>query len=73
MIGRPLMYGLGVDSHPGLIKILQIIENELSTALGLVGLTDIKYVSRKYYQKIYLKILVMDSLNYRCSRGCYEW
>ena len=26
MIGRPLMYGLGADSHPGLIKILQIIE-----------------------------------------------
>ena len=51
MIGRPLMYGLGADSHPGLIKILQIIENELSTALGLVGLTDIKYVSRKILSK----------------------
>ena len=57
------MYGLGADSHPGLIKILQIIENELSTALGLVGLTDIKYVSQKILSKIYLKILVMNSLN----------
>ncbi len=51
MIGRPLMYGVGADSHPGLIKILQIIENELSTALGLVGLTDIKNVSRKILSK----------------------
>ena len=32
-------------------KILQLIENELSTALGLVGLTDIKYVSRKILSK----------------------
>ena len=38
---------LGQIAIPGLIKILQIIENELSTALGLVGLTDIKYVSQK--------------------------
>ena len=45
MIGRPLMYGIGADGSRGLRRILDIIKDELSTSLGLVGLTDIKDIS----------------------------
>ena len=45
MIGRPLMYGIGADGARGLRRVVDIIKDELSTALGLVGLTDIKDIS----------------------------
>lgn len=45
MLGRPLMYGIGADGSRGLKKILNIIKEELSTALGLVGLTDVNEIS----------------------------
>ena len=45
MIGRPLMYGIGADGAKGLKRVVDIIKDELSTALGLVGLTDIKDIS----------------------------
>ena len=45
MIGRPLMYGIGADGARGLKRIVNIIKEELSTTLGLVGLNDIKDVS----------------------------
>ena len=47
MIGRPLMYGIGADGSRGLKKVLNIIKDELSTSLGLVGLNDIKDISSK--------------------------
>ena len=45
MIGRPLMYAIGADGARGLRKIIEIIIGELSTTLGLVGLTDINKIS----------------------------
>ena len=45
MIGRPLMYAIGADGAKGLRKILDIIKGELSTTLGLVGLTDINEIT----------------------------
>ncbi len=45
MIGRPLMYGIGADGASGLKRVVDIIKDELSTSLGLVGLTDIKDIS----------------------------
>ena len=45
MVGRPLMYGIGADGAKGLKRVVDIIKDELSTALGLVGLTDIKDIS----------------------------
>ena len=45
MIGRPLMYAIGADGAKGLRKILNIIKGELSTTLGLVGLTDINEIT----------------------------
>ncbi len=45
MIGRPLMYAIGADGAQGLGKIIEIIIGELSTTLGLVGLTDINEIT----------------------------
>ena len=45
MIGRPLMYAIGADGARGLRKIIEIITGELSTTLGLVGLTDINEIT----------------------------
>ncbi len=45
MIGRPLMYAIGADGAQGLRKIIEIIKEELSTTLGLVGLTDINDIT----------------------------
>ena len=45
MIGRPLMYAIGADGARGLRKIIEIIIGELSTTLGLVGLTDINEIT----------------------------
>jgi len=45
MLGRPLMYAIGADGATGLRKILDIIKEDLSTSLGLVGLDDITKVS----------------------------
>ena len=53
MLGRPLMYGIGADGSRGLKKILNIIKEELSTALGLVGLTDVNDISSEIIAEKY--------------------
>ena len=55
MLGRPLMYGIGADGEKGLRRVLDIIKDELSTALGLVGLTDISEVSSEIIAKKFIK------------------
>ncbi len=55
MIGRPLMYGIGADGAKGLRRILDIIKDELSTALGLVGLTDINDITSKIIAKKFIQ------------------
>ncbi len=57
MMGRPLMYAIGADGAKGLKRILNIIKEELSTNLGLVGLTDVndisaEVVAEKVFQNI---------------------
>ena len=53
MLGRPLMYSIGADGSRGLKKILNIIKEELSTALGLVGLTDVNEISSEIIAEKY--------------------
>tara|TARA_B100001250_G_scaffold413989_1_gene450110 strand:- start:1473 stop:2633 length:1161 start_codon:yes stop_codon:yes gene_type:complete len=55
MIGRPLMYGIGADGSRGLRRVLNIIKEELSTTLGLVGLTDINDVSSEIIAEKFFK------------------
>ena len=57
MLGRPLMYGIGADGEKGLRRILDIIKDELSTALGLVGLTDINNVSSEIIAKKFIQYM----------------
>ena len=45
MIGRPVMYAMGADGEKGLRRIVEIIKEEASTTLGLVGLNDINDVT----------------------------
>jgi len=45
MIGRPVMYAMGADGRKGLRRIVEIIKEEASTTLGLVGLNDINNVT----------------------------
>ena len=55
MIGRPLMYAIGADGARGLRKIIEIIIGELSTTLGLVGLTDINEVTSEIVAQKFFK------------------
>ena len=55
MLGRPLMYAVGADGARGLRRLINIIKEELSTNLGLVGLTDINNVDEKIIADKYLK------------------
>ena len=55
MFGRPLMYAIGADGARGLRRIINLIKEELSTNLGLVGLTDINEVDKKIIAEKFLK------------------
>ena len=55
MIGRPLMYAMGADGSKGLRRILNIIKEELSTTLGLVGLNDINDISSEIIAEKFFK------------------
>ena len=55
MLGRPLMYGIGADGERGLRRVLDIIKDELSTALGLVGLTDINDITSEIIAKKFIE------------------
>ena len=57
MIGRPLMYGMGADGAKGLRRILNIIKEELSTTLGLVGLNDINDISSDIVAEKFFKYM----------------
>jgi L-lactate dehydrogenase (cytochrome) len=45
-IGRAYLYGLGAYGQPGVTKALEILKNELSTAMALTGVTDVTKVPR---------------------------
>ena len=55
MLGRPLMYAVGADGARGLRRLINLIKEELSTNLGLVGLTDINNIDEKIIAEKYLK------------------
>ena len=55
MFGRPLMYAIGADGAKGLRRIINLIKEELSTNLGLVGLTDINKVDKKIIAEKFFK------------------
>lgn len=46
-IGRSYVYGLGAYGQAGVTKALEILREELSIAMALVGITDVDEVSRE--------------------------
>ena len=49
------MYGIGADGESGLRRVLDIIKDELSTTLGLVGLTDVNDISSEIIAKKFIE------------------
>ena len=45
-IGRPISWGLSVNGEAGVGNVLDILRDELSVAMGLCGIPDIKHVTR---------------------------
>ena len=44
MIGRAYIHGLGAYGGPGVAKAIDIIKNELSTTMGLCGVSSISEI-----------------------------
>ena len=45
-IGRPIFWGLSIGGEDGVTNVLEILRTELSVAMGLCGVTDVKKVDR---------------------------
>ena len=45
-IGRPIFWGLSIGGEEGVRNVLEILRNELSVAMGLCGVSDVKKVDR---------------------------
>ena len=45
-IGRPIFWGLSVEGEAGVARVLDILRDELSVAMGLCGVSDVKLVDR---------------------------
>ncbi len=50
-LGRLQAWGLSAGSSAGVVRMLEILEDELRSAMGLCGLTSISQVSRKYVRE----------------------
>jgi 4-hydroxymandelate oxidase len=47
LIGRPLFWGLSVNGEAGLTAVLEILRDELDTAMGMLGRTTIDSIDRE--------------------------
>lgn len=47
MIGRAHLYGLGAYGEQGVMKVLELLKNELATSLSFTGITDINDVDQR--------------------------
>ncbi|HWI76280.1 MAG TPA: alpha-hydroxy acid oxidase [Sphingomicrobium sp.] len=46
-VGRSYIYGLGAYGQAGVTKALEVLREELSIAMALVGVTDVKEIARE--------------------------
>ena len=46
LIGRPYIWGLGVDVEAGVTKVVNILRREFATAMALTGRTNIASIDR---------------------------
>jgi len=47
LIGRPYVWGLTVDGAAGVQRVIDILRDELETAMGLCGATSLDRISRQ--------------------------
>jgi isopentenyl diphosphate isomerase/L-lactate dehydrogenase-like FMN-dependent dehydrogenase len=47
LIGRPYIWGLVVDGAAGVQRVVDILRDELETAMGLCGATSLDKISRQ--------------------------
>jgi glycolate oxidase len=47
-VGKLQAWGLGADGQAGCLRMLEILENEIISAMGLLGVTSISQLSTKY-------------------------
>jgi glycolate oxidase len=50
-IGRLEAWGLAAGGKDGLVRVLEILENELISAMGLLGVTNLKEVGPEHIAK----------------------
>ncbi len=47
-IGRPYIWGLAIEKAQGVVKIVDILNAELTTTMGLAGVNDVNKITKDY-------------------------
>lgn len=47
-VGRPVLYGLAVDGQKGVENVLNILRDELDSAMALAGVNRISEINANY-------------------------
>ena len=48
VVGRLYLYGLAADGAPGIVRLLEILDDEITVALGLVGTPNFRALTRAH-------------------------
>lgn len=48
LVGRPALYGLAVNGQKGVESVLNILRDELSTAMALAGVNKLSEINQSY-------------------------
>jgi L-lactate dehydrogenase (cytochrome)/(S)-mandelate dehydrogenase len=51
MIGRATLYGAAAGGQPGAARAIQILKDEISTAMAMVGVTSLDQLDRSYLRR----------------------
>ena len=48
VVGRLYLYGLAADGAPGIVRLLELLEDEITVALGLCGAPSFQHLNRSF-------------------------
>jgi isopentenyl diphosphate isomerase/L-lactate dehydrogenase-like FMN-dependent dehydrogenase len=51
MIGRATLYGAAAGNRPGAARAIEILTEEISTAMAMVGVTSLSELDRSYLRR----------------------
>lgn len=51
LVGRPILWGLGVAGDAGVRRVLEILRDELSTAMAIAGAPDVRAIDRSLVRR----------------------